>query len=119
MIEIIGLILTFIKKTWPYLLTGIIVLFLCIKVYSITNKLHEYAVQKQEISHLEEKISNQQKQIIDIQNRYNVLIANNNTIDNSEREEKTDFQKVITKNDPTKEQKVNDSINGLLDGISQ
>lgn len=119
MIEILDLIIAFIKKFWPYVLTALLVLSICIKVSSTVHKLNEYKTQKQEITQLEEQITNQQKQIVDMQNRYNVLVKSNNSIDTAEHEEKTTFQKVITKDDPAKEQKVNDSINGLLDGISQ
>lgn len=117
---LIPLILSALKKLWPYILCAIIVSFIWIKIHTIQNHLKQYEVQKQEISTLQDQVNIENKTISDIQNSYNNLISKNNEAKTTSQTQKTTFKNIINSNGKSdrKELELSNSVNDIFDNIS-
>ena len=114
---IITLVLSALKKMWPYILCAIAVSFIWFKIHAIDSKLREYETQKHQISILENKVLNQQEEISDIQNAYNDLQLRNNKSEELSQVQTKKFSTIINSNDHNSDD-ISNSINSIFDGIS-
>lgn len=117
---LIPLILSALKKLWPYILCAIVVSFIWIKIHTIQNHLKQYEVQKQEISTLQDQVNIENKTISDIQNSYNNLISKNNEAKTTSQKQKTTFKNIINSNGKSGsiETELSNSVNAIFDNIS-